>query len=161
MSKMYGKVGRGVACVQTGWSTGQCRAVSDWLPGAPHRGFQWNPGQVPWHSESKVLANPSQERASNPPGLLSSLSSNLSQRHHLGKIVRRAPSISISNVKVSPTRKQLTDVCPAESVGVQAEMSAGGSWHIWGSPITPHYLAKNSPSLHIRFLSLSASVPTR
>lgn len=78
MSKMYGKVGREISL------------CSDWMEHRPVQSCEWliawspTPGfsmksrpKCLWHSESKVLANPSRERASNPPHLLSSLSSKL------------------------------------------------------------------------------------
>lgn len=43
-------------------------------------------------------------------------------------------------------RKQLADVCPADSVGVPAEMSEASLSISQGGPFTPHYPAKNSPA---------------
>lgn len=59
-------------------------------------------------------------------------------------MVRQSPSIS-PNVKVKSDRKQLTDVCPAESVGVpgRKEYRHILTYHRV-APFTPHYPAKNN-----------------
>lgn len=49
-------------------------------------------------------------------------------------MVRQSPSIS-PNVKMKSKRKQLADVCPADSVGVPAEMSEASPSVSQGGPV--------------------------
>lgn len=106
------------------------------------------------HSVWKVLANPSREQASNSPRFLSSPAPKLHRdivQEKKKKMVRQSPSIS-PNVKVKSNRKQLTDVCPAESVGVPGRNECR---HILAyhrvAPFTPHYPAKNNLSAFSAF----------
>ena len=122
--------------------------LCEWLIAwSPTPGFQWNPGQSALAQCVEGFSKPRQTASfkSTSPPLLPVFQTP--QRHRFGKIVRRAPSIS-PNVKVKSNRKQLTDVCPAESVGVPGwnECRRILAYHRV-APFTPHYLAKNSLSL--------------
>ena len=150
MSKMDGKVGR------------ERSLCSDWREYRPVQALwvtriAWSPTpgfstksrpKCLWHRECvEGFSKPKQTeifKSTSPPLLPVS---QTPQRHPLGKIVRRALSIT-PNVKVKSNRKQLTDVCPAESVGVPGwnECRQILAYHRV-APFTPHYLAKNSLSL--------------